>query len=184
MNWIGAIVFAYLAGIRLRQVWLGDWFLLPLALHAGLAALLLVSRRQSHSSSSWLWNLVAWSSAFLPFAMQTERTAPLIATAVSGLGVCFSVWALCILGKSFGIAPADRGLIIAGPYRWVRHPMYAGELLSWLVMFNINPTVWNWIILSVLLLGVALRMEWEERCISGYSEYSGQTRWRVIPGLW
>ena len=34
------------------------------------------------------------------------------------------------LGRSFGLMPAHRGLVCTGIYGWVRHPIYAGYLLT------------------------------------------------------
>ena len=88
------------------------------------------------------------------------------------------------MGKSFGIAPADRGLVRCGPYRYLRHPMYAGELLA---VFGASWgcfTLWNLALWSVLLLSVILRIRWEEQAVGGYCGYAHQVRWRIIPGVW
>ncbi|MBA3075726.1 MAG: isoprenylcysteine carboxyl methyltransferase, partial [Anaerolineae bacterium] len=88
------------------------------------------------------------------------------------------------LGKSFGIAPADRGLVTQTPYNVVRHPMYLGELAyRWgLVYSSLTPLS---MILFVLLIGIQVaRIIMEEKIISGYTEYQSATRWRLLPGIW
>ena len=34
------------------------------------------------------------------------------------------------LGRSFGVAPANRGIVVRGPYSFVRHPIYTGYLIT------------------------------------------------------
>jgi protein-S-isoprenylcysteine O-methyltransferase Ste14 len=73
------------------------------------------------------------------------------------LGVAIRVWASGFLDKS-------GGLCVAGPYRYVRHPLYLGSLiaaLGFVVMMNV---IWAWvIILPVFLLLCALQLLAEER---------------------
>ncbi|MBN1332693.1 MAG: isoprenylcysteine carboxylmethyltransferase family protein [Synergistales bacterium] len=42
----------------------------------------------------------------------------------------FTIWALWYLRRSFSITAEVRELVTKGPYRWVRHPMYLGEILT------------------------------------------------------
>jgi len=99
-------------------------------------------------------------------------------------GVLFSLWGLASLGRSFGIAPADRGLVTGGAYRLVRHPMYAGELLSFVAITLSNPIPWNGILLTAIILIFILRIGWEERILKGYAAYCRRVRWRLLPGIW
>ena len=50
-----------------------------------------------------------------------------LAVQLVGLFIC--VWSLSALGRSFGFAAADRGLVRRGPYRVIRHPIYASYVL-------------------------------------------------------
>src|SRR6202023_1383045 len=45
------------------------------------------------------------------------------------LGLAIAVVSFLALGRSFGFAAADRGLVRRGPYAIVRHPIYASYLL-------------------------------------------------------
>ena len=92
--------------------------------------------------------------------------------------------ALATLGRSFGIVPADRGLVRHGPYRFVRHPIYAFEALFFLGYLMAVPTPRSFIVIavwSVLQVGRIIR---EERILGGYDQYRQQVRWRVLPGVW
>ena len=100
-------------------------------------------------------------------------------TLVGGAGYLLILWSLARLGRRFGIAPADRGLVVSGPYRFIRHPMYTGELLLRLALCA--GTTGAPLVFSVLLYIQMLRALREERVISGYGEYANQVRWRLIP---
>ena len=52
------------------------------------------------------------------------------------LGTLFTIWSLATLGRNFGLFPEVRGLVLRGPYRLVRHPVYLAhlcEMLAWSV---------------------------------------------------
>jgi protein-S-isoprenylcysteine O-methyltransferase Ste14 len=102
------------------------------------------------------------------------------------MGLLVQVWAKLTLGRSLGLVPAHRGLKISGPYRYVRHPMYAGYLLSHLAFLLVNPTWWN---LAVYGLAYGLqvpRLLAEERLLRqdpNYHTYESMVRSRLIPGV-
>jgi protein-S-isoprenylcysteine O-methyltransferase Ste14 len=90
------------------------------------------------------------------------------------------------LGRSFGLMPANRGIVCTGLYRWLRHPIYAGYLLTHVGFLAAHATPWN---LSALLLAdtaLLFRAVLEERTLaldSKYVAYQGRVRWRVLPGV-
>jgi protein-S-isoprenylcysteine O-methyltransferase Ste14 len=85
---------------------------------------------------------------------------------------------------------SDRGhqVVSNGPYRWIRHPGYAGSLLTTLVipLFLDSP----WAILpamfSIILLVIRTNLEdqalWNE--LEGYRDYAMRVRYRLFPGIW
>lgn len=84
----------------------------------------------------------------------------------------------------------DRGhqVVTTGPYRWVRHPMYAGFIPMTLGMALLLRSAWAllpWVFLSGLIVWRLLR---EEKVLAqrleGYSQYMERTRWRLVPGVW
>jgi protein-S-isoprenylcysteine O-methyltransferase Ste14 len=99
-------------------------------------------------------------------------------------GYALTLVALLALGKSFGIAPADRGLVRQGPYRLVRHPMYLGELAYRCVLVGASLSAGNLALLLALIIVQVARIQREERIFSDYEQYAQQTRWRLLPGIW
>lgn len=173
---IGAIVFVFLFCVRLAQGGFG----IPLAAQSLLAALLLVFRKPRHGAAPRWTSALAWSSAFLPLGMAVPQ-----ALAWAGLpGLLLTLWAMLSLGAAFDVAPADRGLTQRGAYRFLRHPMYAGELLSCLGVCAVQPSARNLMVALAFGVSVLLRIRSEERVISGYADYAENTPWRLIPCLW
>jgi protein-S-isoprenylcysteine O-methyltransferase Ste14 len=98
-------------------------------------------------------------------------------------GLMGMIWSVLSLGTSLGIAPADRGLVTGGPYRHVRHPMYAFEILFCLGYGLANLTWSNAAVWLLLVAVQVIRARREERAIAGYEGYVAQVRWRFIPGV-
>jgi protein-S-isoprenylcysteine O-methyltransferase Ste14 len=85
---------------------------------------------------------------------------------------------------------ADRGQTVCkdGPYRFIRHPGYSGAILSYLVMPLILSTLWVFIPVVIASGLFVLRIILEEKALieelPGYTEYTKETRYRLIPGIW
>jgi protein-S-isoprenylcysteine O-methyltransferase Ste14 len=100
-------------------------------------------------------------------------------------GYALILWSLIILGKKFGIAPADRGFTGRGPYHIVRHPMYLGELIFQATFIFSRNTSVNEILAFSILIGIQLwRIKREEALIAQYHCYSKLVRWRLMPRIW
>src|SRR5439155_15675948 len=63
--------------------------------------------------------------------------------ALSAMGLIVVIAGKLTLGRSFGIAPANRGVVVAGPYGFVRHPIYAGYLVTHVAFACAYPSPWN-----------------------------------------
>src|SRR5437763_218817 len=64
-------------------------------------------------------------------AFNESNLVPEVVTVLaSAAGLGLVIVGKLTLGRSFGIAPATRGVVIGGPYILVRHPIYAGYLLT------------------------------------------------------
>jgi protein-S-isoprenylcysteine O-methyltransferase Ste14 len=90
------------------------------------------------------------------------------------------------LRRSFGIAPANRGVKSDGLYRFVRHPMYAGYLLVHIGLFVLMPSPVNLVIYIIGWWAQILRLRAEEELLANdaaYRAYLLKVRWRLVPGL-
>jgi protein-S-isoprenylcysteine O-methyltransferase Ste14 len=122
-------------------------------------------------------------ASFLKDAGQLHD-ARLLPTLVQVAGLLGWAAALATLGRSFGIVPADRGLVRHGPYRFVRHPIYAFEALFFIGYLLAVPTLRSFIVIAVWCVLQVARIVREERIIGGYDEYRQRVRWRLIPFVW
>lgn len=79
-------------------------------------------------------------------------------------------------------------VINKGPYRWIRHPGYAGGLLAWLGTPLFLSTLWAYIPILGLCLLIIIRTQLEDRKLQaelpGYADYAAHTRYRLLPGVW
>ena len=46
-----------------------------------------------------------------------------VGAVVQIVAICWTIFAKASLGRSFGLLPANRGVVVRGAYRWVRHPI-------------------------------------------------------------
>jgi protein-S-isoprenylcysteine O-methyltransferase Ste14 len=105
---------------------------------------------------------------------------------VSGLGVLIVIVAKMTLGRSFGIVPANRGVVTRGPYAIVRHPIYTGYLITHVAFVAAYPTAWN---VAVVLIGDAAliaRALVEEHLLAedrSYQTYCSRVSWHLVPGV-
>jgi len=184
LDWIGVGFWILLAGGQLALA-IETRSLTPvlLAMQSSWVSYRLLRRRTPTAEAHVGMRILAWCSALLPMALRTNRTTT-VSVLLFFVGMLLVLMSLAALGKAFGIAPADRGLISRGPYRWLRHPMYAGELLTVLGALIANPSWWNAAIFLVLLAAVLWRIHAEEHLIFGYAGYRQRVRWRLLPLIW
>jgi len=127
----------------------------------------------------------AWSPA-LPLAVELAALGVFLA------GYGFALWAMRINPFFATVVriQSDRGhqVIDRGPYRWVRHPGYAGALVAHLAIPIAVGTPWGLVPAAVGALLLAARVVAEERTLrrglDGYAAYVARVRWRLLPGLW
>jgi protein-S-isoprenylcysteine O-methyltransferase Ste14 len=156
----------------------------------GLVVFFFLIRRRtaeiSRDPAEWLVALGATTAPLLAAPGGHQWFPPLAAAPALLMGLIVQLHAKLVLGRSVGLVPAHRGLRISGPYRFVRHPMYAGYLLTHVGFWALNPTAWN---LSVYLLAWSCqvpRLLAEERFLgrdAAYREYRRRVRFRLLPGI-
>jgi len=150
-----------------------------------LAALFLLRYPPRRSGAAWE-SLLGLVGTFLPVLVVRPAAGgfPWLGAPIQVFALAGMVAATLALGRSFGIAPADRGLRTSGPYRWVRHPLYAAELAFYMGFLVANPA---WRNLAGLGLHTAIqifRIHREELILEGYAAYARRVRFRLIPFIW
>lgn len=103
------------------------------------------------------------------------------------LGLLLCLVAFLTLGRSFGFAAADRGLVTRGPYAVVRHPIYASYLLVHFGYLLQSISVWNALVVVLVTSCNVGRARVEDRMLATseqYAAYRGHVRWRMLPGVW
>ena len=99
-------------------------------------------------------------------------------------GTLLSIAAVISLGRSFGVVAANRGVRTTGFYRFVRHPLYASYMVSFLGFVLGNLSVRNIVLIVVAFICQYLRAVAEERILGldpEYQAYMAQVRYRFIP---
>jgi protein-S-isoprenylcysteine O-methyltransferase Ste14 len=120
-------------------------------------------------------------------------TGPLLATGpilpvVQLAGIALAVWAIATHGiGNFNVRPepvAGGRLVTSGPYRVVRHPMYAALFLAVLPVVIQNPSFVRWTAAVALIVDIAVKISFEERLLQlthrEYAAYCTST-WKLIP---
>ena len=102
------------------------------------------------------------------------------------VGTTWSIWSLRFLGRNVSVLAQARNVVDRGPYRWVRHPLYAGEIVSSLglaIAAGSATAAGLWLTLCALQGYRALREEQVLlRALPGYQVYRARTA-ALLPGI-
>jgi protein-S-isoprenylcysteine O-methyltransferase Ste14 len=164
--------------------------LLLLVSEALVVVLTMIRRPAAAVDRSVVARLLTIVSMFGPSLVRPESSSAFLSDSVtmiiSGVGLTFVVMGKVTLGRSFGLAPANRGIVSNGLYRFVRHPIYMGYLVTHLGFVIANPTNWNLFVVLIADVTLLFRAVYEERTLAtdtAYREYMQRTQWRIVPGV-
>ena len=140
---------------------------------------------------SLLVRIVATVSIVGPFLLQPAAEAALfsepLAMTISSLGLTTVVLGKLSLGRSFGLLPANRGVVCSGAYRVIRHPIYLGYLLTHVAFLMANASAWNILALGTADAALLIRVHLEEKTLTTDDRYRRYVRlvpWRMIPKVY
>jgi protein-S-isoprenylcysteine O-methyltransferase Ste14 len=134
--------------------------------------------------------IVPLIGSVLPFALLTKAPGawilgkPFLLKVVfcwMAIAEGFTAWSIWSLRRSFSITVEARAVVTHGPYRWVRHPVYLGEILAAAAV-----VAWRWSLLNIAIFILfviiqLLRARWEEsklrRTFPEYTTFSARSKW-------
>jgi protein-S-isoprenylcysteine O-methyltransferase Ste14 len=108
------------------------------------------------------------------------------------LGYSFSTWATAT-NKFFSSEvriQRDRGhtVVSSGPYSLLRHPAYAGTIVTSLATPLLLGSLWALIPASLAVCQLIIRTAMEDKTLQeeleGYHNYADRVRYRLLPGVW
>ena len=137
--------------------------------------------------------IIGLASATLRIGSVEPRWPALVVGVVLGLaGVALRGFAMSTLGRYYSLTPqveTDQAIVTTGPYRLIRHPGYAGIILSILGLQLIAGT-WVAVLATLFVIlplpvriGIEEQMLLEERGMR-YEDYERRTPYRLLPGIY
>jgi protein-S-isoprenylcysteine O-methyltransferase Ste14 len=160
------IHYTQLLYLLLAAVWLGSW---PFVKRTA---------QKESTSSSLQHTIIFGTGLYLLFgspAIADSFNQPVftvtlpIALAGFGVAICgsaFSIWARLILGENWSSSPSikqDHALVVTGPYRVVRHPIYTGILIAFLGSALQHGLVRSFLAVLICGAGLYLKVSVEEQ---------------------
>ncbi len=122
-------------------------------------------------------------------------SVPVVVKIVGGIGLLLAFGLVFWVAKTNAYASAvvriqdDRGhqVVTEGPYRYVRHPMYAGMFFFGCMSLLLG-SWWALIPAGLMIVVFIIRTALEDKTLiaelPGYAEYAQRVRYRLIPGIW
>lgn len=144
----------------------------------------LVQRRDWRAVLATACAIDALGISFSQPVTQPDAAVPAVMLTLAGTLLAF--WSVWHLGKNFSLLPQARTLVMTGPYRFVRHPIYLGGLLITVaeIWLRFSPLV---IALNVVFVAAqVVRLRYEEAVLAEafpeYAAYRVRTS-ALIPGI-
>jgi protein-S-isoprenylcysteine O-methyltransferase Ste14 len=194
-DWIGTAAFVALGVLLWRRAPEFGVLVLPAILQELLVVVsFLVRGRARMGAPSWDARAIAYANSFviLAFIWVASRAHPdwlrptgdptvrLVGSLLWATGALLSLWPLWYLRRSFSLEPEARHLVITGPYRLARHPIYTVYLLINAGILLRHLTVPFALVLAVWFVTLLLRIRYEEGVLSAafpeYPEYRRRVR--------
>jgi protein-S-isoprenylcysteine O-methyltransferase Ste14 len=202
----GIIVLAVFRQKRVPDIWSGYWLNLDI-LFTGLYVLWIlaeipIARRDASTEGKTTLDfatfqiyafgqaLTIFSALGFPSAWHEPNAIHFVGIGLLSSGACYRLWAIRTLGDFYShkVRKLNQHKIVdSGPYRFTRHPAYAGMIVAniGVVVYFFNP-VSTFIFLFVLMPAIIRRIFIEEKMlfsIEGYTDFASKRK-RLLPGIW
>jgi protein-S-isoprenylcysteine O-methyltransferase Ste14 len=198
--------------------WWQAWVYSPLILAAGIGGRLWAEQRHpgltaERQNIENIQNAKAWDKVLAPL-MAVSISYPMVIVAgldhryngspefplwlsvigfiLIAFGYAFAAWAV-VENRFFSSVvriQTERGHVVCdtGPYRFVRHPGYAGNIPPLFGIVLALGSVWSLIPAAVAIIITVIRTVLEDRTLQeelpGYRDYARRVRYRLIPGIY
>ena len=141
----------------------------------------------SQRPTDWCFGILGTIFPMLVAPADVVSLVPfVICLSLMAAGILLQISAKLVLGRSFGIVAANRGVKVIGPYRFLRHPMYAGYTLTHIGFLLAMPSAMNALFYAMALSMQIVRILREEHVLTqdpGYRAFAARVHYRLIPGL-
>ncbi|WP_435499287.1 methyltransferase family protein [Variovorax sp. LT1R20] len=152
---------------------------------------MVIFSKQSNATSTDLISVLSTGVAtfyflFVSLSSGIQLAPVLVTEAMQVFAIGWQIVSKIYLGRSFGLLPADRGIVTKGPYRFVRHPIYLGYFLNHLGFLLSAFSWWNFFTYAALYFFQGVRIFREEQLLlknNEYLMYAKKVKYRVIFGL-
>ena len=119
----------------------------------------------------------------LPFPSWSRDLAPPLSILAFSMGIL----SMSYLRRNLSIIPEARRLVVTGPYRFARHPLYFAEICAATALLLAAPYRTPAIALVIFIVMQNIRASFEERLLRAtfpeYADYARRTR-RIVPFVW
>lgn len=211
---IGLVLFACAGDLS----WWQAWVFVVLLLVAGIGSHVWAEQRHpgmmmERVNSGTAQDMKAWDKLLAPLMAVSISFPPVIVAgldhrfgwspvfplwlnllgfAIIGVGYFVGAWALAENRYFSGVVriQAERGHTVceSGPYRMVRHPGYAGNLLALPGIVLGLSSLWTLVPVAAAVMIVVVRTRLEDRTLQeelpGYREYAERVSYRLVPGVY
>jgi protein-S-isoprenylcysteine O-methyltransferase Ste14 len=166
---------------------------LTLALPAVVALLYVLRREEPEARGGRLTAVVSVYASFVLLAVRPlellfdvpvgspDFGTAIAANVLTAVGAAIALVGLGSLRGSFSIAPQARRLRTSGAYRFVRHPVYTGEIATAVGLGLVLPSVFTWVLLASFVAAQVFRARQEEKLLAGV--FAGYDAYRRRTGM-
>jgi len=160
------------------------------------------TRREMSSRERWFFAVFIPAGLAVPIVAGldvgdvgwTHRSTPELAIGITLalLGAGFIIWALA--ANAFFETTVrvqgdrDHAVCTSGPYRFVRHPGYAGAIIGGAGVPMVLGSLWAFVPFAVTSVALIVRTAYEDRMLrdelEGYESFAARTRYRLLPFVW